>query len=377
MKFLSQRKMSKGKFNDYLKKLANGEVKECVVPCMKGKRLVRIKCVSDREYRSLETMKSFAKLDHEASKNHYLFGYETRDLEGTPGVLVASWTDSPLISNPIISYDYVKAMIDVYGRGFGNRWRSHCFGLNAFRAPRCGNATRCSPTVAKDELAEHQYFNHYLWSHPLLQPVMEKCLRKLTKNAVKLMKQLNPSLGEFAEPWCTKSIATTGLLGTGPTKSVPAFCNQIHRDTCDELNEEEWASMRKFADPTMRRLLDFDGRCLPTTCGYQVVFKDSKLKRSMEVHQWFVLSGLGLAMLIENGRGINFLGSAFTHVTTVCITHYKNEELIRWDNSADVLIFAWGETGGSKTAKAAKATAMKTRSSGNTGTNAAKRRRTS
>ena len=49
----------------------------------------------------------------------------------------------------------------------------------------------------------------------------------------------------------------------------------------------------------------------------------------MEVHQWFVLSGLGLAMPVENGRGINFLGSAFTHVPTVCITHYKNEELIR------------------------------------------------
>ena len=119
------------------------------------------------------------------------------------------------------------------------------------------------------------------------------------------------------------------MLATGPTKSVSTFCNQIHRDTCDELNEEEWSSMRKFADATMRRLFDFDGRCLPTTCGCQVVFKDSKLKRSMEVHQWFVLSGLGLAMPVENGRGINFLGSAFTHVTTVCITHYKNEELIR------------------------------------------------
>ena len=84
------------------------------------------------------------------------------------------------------------------------------------------------------------------------------------------------------------------------------------------------------------------------------------------------MDGLGLAMPIENGRGINFLGAAFTHATTVCITHYKRTGLIKWDNNSDVFIFAWGETGGAKTARAAKANARRARNDDTIGRQARK-----
>ena len=68
-----------------------------------------------------------------------------------------------------------------------------------------------------------------------------------------------------------------------------------------------------------------------------------------------VMHGLGLAMPIAHGRGHHFLGAAFSHATSACVSSPSEDgDTVVWNNGSEVLVFAWGEGGGSKTAKAAQ-----------------------
>jgi len=98
---------------------------------------------------------------------------------------------------------------------------------------------------------------------------------------------------------------------------------------------------------------------LPTTCGYQLLSRDLSLENH-DLLAFFSMVGLGLAMPLEDGVMHHFMGSMFTHNTSLPLLLRKSDGKITCSNSDDnFLILGWGTSGGSKEAAAArKATAI-------------------
>jgi hypothetical protein len=111
------------------------------------------------------------------------------------------------------------------------------------------------------------------------------------------------TLGGYA---CTKTIATCGLRPKQHQR-LPAllgFVNSGHVDSCNNITKDQVKEFRTMAAPFGSnsyhwRLAHFDGFCLPTTCGYQSLYKDVTERLSMQ--QYFSLDGLGLAMPLVDG----------------------------------------------------------------------------
>ena len=144
------------------------------------------------------------------------------------------------------------------------------------------------------------------------------------------------------------------------------FANSEHVDKCDELSKAliyyyEWWKRtgkkigKRNANVYLRRLMKYDGFCLPTTCGYQFVFESDQDELGLVPVQYFTLDGLGLAVRVKHGMGHHFLGAAFAHRTCLCLCELRkdskkryNDKRIYASNSHDNFqVFAWGRSGGS------------------------------
>ena len=107
---------------------------------------------------------------------------------------------------------------------------------------------------------------------------------------------------------------------------------------------------KKAVSKYQKDLVAMKGFCLPTTCGYQTLWKLSrKSNKGVEssVGQYFCMGGLRLNVMTDDGISHHFLASTFAHNTSVAVL--KEGEVISIGSvDPDVLIYAWGRYGGSK-----------------------------
>lgn len=321
---------------------------ELLVPSMVDEEL-RIKIVTTETFAELQAKRQCAHISH--GSKHFLFGYESRSLVETPGIIVSVWKKSPLIASPAINYSYAKALLQVHGNGFGKRHRSDCIGMNLYCNKRETSRPNPSPLVSENFIKEHQYWRQ-TQKYPLIQPMLEKRLHELTTNAQQLFRQVNSPLFDMFGYSCNKQIVTTGRLPQKKRFSTLAFVNTCHVDTCDTIRDQQHQDLVHLLEKSnddhltkeyKKKVLAFKGFCLPTTIGYQFV---NNGEQSGQVEQYFSLEGLGLAVEIQHGIGHHFLGAAFAHRTCLCflLDTERNIQLSNCYNNC--LVFAWGRSGG-------------------------------
>lgn len=137
---------------------------------------------------------------------------------------------------------------------------------------------------------------------------------------------------------------------TKPQLCLFGFCNEPHTDALDDIGGLRSSIEDRIETASDEYLLNSSLFCMPTTCSYQFVWKG--LKESAEINQYFIMNGLGLGVQLENGITNSFLGSAFSHYTSVA--HAVNQNGTVWfSNRREELmfIFAWGKGGGKKELK--------------------------
>jgi hypothetical protein len=240
-----------------------------------------------------------------------------------------------------------------------------------------------TPALAEEEIAFHQYYNESQ-KNMLLQPYIRRKLNDLAFNVKAAGAKANPYLMKLVGETCSRAILTCGLVpnqsktssesvdlriphGHGPRCNQPVplvttwnfsppfgFVNGLHCDSRDRLSHEqktEWLNLAKLKrwKHCVQLLSDLDDFCLPTTCGYQFVFENSHVERDLRILPFFSLDGLGLAMTIEHGSLHHFLGSLFSHRTSLCVCKRKSDGKITTTNVDDCfLLVGWGFSGGSK-----------------------------
>ena len=325
-----------------------------VVPMMK-KQYLRIKVVSELEFQKL---KCEGKHDFLATeKDSYLFGFEDICLDKTPGLLVSLWVSENILPSSEIKYGYIEDVQSVYGRrGFGGRSCSNCLGFNGYRDAKNSFRPLPSPLIAPNEVHLHQFYNYEQEKkgHALLQPVVEKVLRKLTREAVSIGRRHHSQLTSIIGEVCSKQIITCGNRPTANRNAscVLAFVNEPHTDTSDALTKKQVQEL-KLNIPTsnvyQRRWVDAENCCLYTTCGYQFIYKDGIRRNENRLCQFFSLEGLGIAMPLSHGIAHHFLGAMFAHSTCLCMKfNDKTGAVTAGNNSDNCSVLAWGRSGGSK-----------------------------
>ena len=92
------------------------------------------------------------------------------------------------------------------------------------------------------------------------------------------------------------------LIGNVPKKScrpIFGFANARHVDNADRLTSEQLEEWKEIAQAknwkSCLRVLEQDGCGLPTTCGYQFVFKKEV---EWNVSAYFAMDGLGIGIAL-------------------------------------------------------------------------------
>lgn len=285
--------------------------------------------------------------------DEFVLGYERCDLEhpSNIGIMVSCWARSRLASTPQLTKSFGLGMASCYGLGFGQRPCSHHLGINAYRGERISTRPFPSPTVSSEDIALHQYRNGQMDSF-LLQPLVEKTLSLMVSKVVTLARRLNPSLMDLSLDGCTMKIATCGVSTVakeGETSQSNhgyfCFCNTSHIDIRDSFPELERQSILRHQclKPYLRQLLQFDGFCLPTTCGHQFLGSEEDNCVSFMV---FAMNSIGCAVFLDNGVAHNFMGRSFYHQTCVgVVVGAGGLTTIANRSEKNVLSFSWGSSG--------------------------------
>jgi hypothetical protein len=149
---------------------------------------------------------------------------------------------------------------------------------------------------------------------------------------------------------CSRQILTLGH--PGGIHAILGFANPEHVDIRDILFKwqvKEWSeAARNNQFKHCQELLAQPDFCLPTTCGYQIVHNNNHPKEEITVSAYFAMSGLGLAMKIENGVGNHFMGGMFTHNTCLPICCNNKGQLTASNKGNNLLIIGWGTSGGAR-----------------------------
>ena len=277
----------------------------------------------------------------------YMFTREKKVFSEGNGVLVSAWlSNDPLTTTNRVTFRFVEEFIDCYGVGFGSRDRSSCLdSVNCYRDKR--RNPRCHPTpfVADEDIPEMQYYAERD-QHVLLQPILEKILHSLGNDATYASEKVNFWMVAIMAFLASTLIGTTG-------QSFFSFFNGVHVDKSESLNKR----MRRLffnhcKNPNQIRALTTTGASFPTTCGYQHVFENETEKDDFFVLHPFVMEGLRLCINLADGICHHFMGSAFSHCTSLCLLQKRSTGKVTC-SSLDVRfkIFAWGNSPKQRTAE--------------------------
>ena len=148
------------------------------------------------------------------------------------------------------------------------------------------------------------------------------------------------------------------------------YVNFLHSDICDLVLKllvqfyidkfiTEIKSSRKYHYSEKRKLINkvqeirnLVGIGLPTTCGHNIIC-DSKLKDISSLSSLFIM--FDFAMTLGHKTVYNFFAWTFVHCTALPILIFNNGNVSISNDDADdehcVVLFAWGNNGGSKETK--------------------------
>ena len=307
----------------------------------------------------------------ESGGNRLLFSTESRNLEETPGVLLLCFGRWSQLGSRRMSYQEGWLWMDAYGEGYGSRSTAKSFTTNCCIDERISKRPHPGPFTATEEVGRHQYHNNSR-KLPLLRSMLEKELRCLTNTVKQLAPIVNPQFMKVIGGSCTKEIATCGAAATSwevieeeirrtgksnqkrsaVSMYAYGFCNTPHRDTCDLLRGKARKEIEKeLTSEYGKRLTNLPDFGMPTTCGYQILWNPKSCgEYSSMIEQFFCMDGLSLAIPIVDCRYIHFLGSMFVHNTSVAV-RTDGRRLSIGDADPDVVVFAWGTSGGQENFK--------------------------
>jgi hypothetical protein len=362
-------------FNEYVHQRMVSK-KTLLVPRLRGEgdfSCLRIKIVNETERSILKRLSgAFESVEHQGV--HYYFGREPQELtdKHSLGIPVSIWGKDPKLTKLQLDYSFANLALAVFGLGFGSRTCSPSHGMNQFCKPegRGTVATTVSPAQAKEEICQQQYFREAQKSSMLAQPIVRQKLNELVTNVRHFASGCNKYLMGMVGYICTRQILTTGHVPKsktgryGSNRPGYGFVNSTHVDSVDKLSPEQVQDWMAMAEENKhyycQELLGRAGTdfCLPTTCGYQIVFQGDAQKH-LEVNAYFGMDGLGLAMQIVHGVGHHFLGAMFSHQTCLPLCHRLSDGKISASNHEDnCLIVGWGGTGGNREVAEARARAV-------------------
>jgi len=184
---------------------------------------------------------------------------------------------------------------------------------------------------------------------------LEKRLQVFTHAAQGLAWSAHKDMMQMVRNGCTRRIVTTGyaerrLNGHCEGKFLPglySYCNENHHDDNDMFTPTIIEEYSKFVEKSdyKQKLLDCPRMCLPTTCAYQVNWRPGFDAKGCSLQQHFVMSGLKMAMPLEDCIGHHFYASLYTHHTSVAILWYRDGGASIGSDNPEVLVFAWGSSG--------------------------------
>lgn len=339
--------------------------KTMVVPTVSSQnRHLRLKTVTCKERNVLRGLQRFERLEHNGLE--YYFGTEPVELNHPHayGVAVSVWGKDPVLTKFQLTYDFLHLALATYGpEGFGSRGSVTSGGLNVYcKAPGRGFTKAIpSPAQAAEEAHLQQYYRQ-TQPNMLCQPTLRAQLNELVTDALHFGRTCNNYLMGMVGYICTRQILTAGHI---PKKALPSyselfggslspcygFWNSSHVDCVDMLSQQQLQEWRELAKGKKwhycQKLLARNDFCLPTTCGYQFLYKGDDTHNQLEVKAMFAMEGLGMAVQLEHGIGHHFMGAWFSHCT--CLPVCESNGLFSVTNHEDNFsIIGWGGTGGRK-----------------------------
>lgn len=367
-----------------------------VIPTNVGNGL-RIKVINEDEFSALmrrakpskgRTISTTEQVEyvHYTSKEdgeenlHYFFGQEHKDLNhphSRIGVMVSCWATCQFKESLKFSYEAVCRAIASFGRGYGDRNRAKCLGMNRYsqKQGRLSQRPHPTPFIADDEIGKHEYFNANNVNQ-LSQPVWERMLQGLLREAMQFANATDPYVMDVTRDYCDKGIFTSGnhtteygnklseegltILWQGSQQPTFGFIVETHVDKNDKPTGKQFRKMKQEASEQgknyLLRVMDrMQAFCLPTTCGYQYTFNSEEWKKELEVIAYFALDGLGLAVELEDGMFHHFFGAVFSHRTILPLCRKRSTGDVSSSNFEDAfLLLAWGASGGSPNIAAAE-----------------------
>ena len=370
-------------------------IKTLVVPSLVGSsgyECVRLKVIKLEEYTNLEqdcTLKpnEIERVESNCKEIVFFFAFESEDLGSAPGILYAHWAKNPNVTKLQVNYAFAKASLNCFGMGYDSRETAPSQGLNSFfKAPGRGNKRPFSSPIQADEDIPKQQYYRDSFKDQLVQPKVRKVINALAENVSGVARAVNPILMKMVRNICTRNILTTGQVPEDKNKDpnrlpqggsskwpIPSFANTSHFDARDKLTVEQRNTWKQQVEQDIQnpprtakymtkrgrhmreregqlryllRLLNEEDFCLPTTCGYQFVFQGDA-EKELDVHAFFAMDGLGVAMAIDHGVMQHFMGAMFSHQTCLAIMHHRNDGRVSLSNADDdFLIIGWGSSGG-------------------------------
>ena len=313
---------------------------------------LRIKIVTHHEMDDLkgrQVKNEFVAWQHAVHFNgqSYLFTNEKKESAKLHGVMVSGWVKGDALSKrKELTYEFVHHFMCCYGKGFSSRPRSSCLdSMNCYRDKRFNPRVHPSPFVADDDIPKMQYSVETHKKHCLLQPVLEKILHQLANDLSFIGERMNPIMMRIIAYLASKLIATCG-------HSLMAFLNGLHLDEDDEIARAKVPDLfLNVKDEELQRSIKIEGASFPTTCGYQHVWKNPTDSHQYQVHHAFVMEGLGVAVNLDDKTCHHFMGSAFTHCTSLCVLENRLGRLGCVVSDVTFKVFAWGSGSNKKTVR--------------------------
>lgn len=333
------------------------EVSSVLVPLYSGE--LRVKAVSSFEFKTMKAGSGYKKVRFNGRE--YLFGEEKGETHNNPGILFcASVANCPAVLQQRITYRCIEAFDQVYGLGYDRRQVSDSCGSNVYRGERGTARSGETATVAKEHVGFQQYCNSR-FCFPLCQVFTDDAIQQLASAAGDVASILNSQLFSLVKHACSKLIATfgspsaslvedsrSGAVWSPNPLCLLAFCNECHSDEMDDLSVFRGDVKEKELSAYQTRLVDSDYFAVPTTIGYQVVYGED-CPSSLPVFQYFVCEGAGLALPIKHGTCNHFIGSAFSHFSSMAYCVCPDGRIAFSNTCSDILsIVAFGATGGKK-----------------------------
>ena len=165
---------------------------------------------------------------YKLDKNEYIFGEESGAIENCPGILLASiGSYSHDTTKEFLDYSFVRQLNSAYHTGHCRK-RCHKVGLATYRTVRGTNRVHPRPTVAENEVGQHQYYSHMNNRSHLVQFETEMIANQLGQSALKFGTREHYPLFKHIADTCDMTIVTSGVPSS---TQIAEFAKKLNKNT--------------------------------------------------------------------------------------------------------------------------------------------------